>query len=160
MHIRVCTLEDLPEILSVYAYAREFMARTGNPDQWGKSNPPEEVLRRDIELQQLYLMEAKGEICGVFAFIPGEDPTYAYIEGKWNHNLPYGTIHRIAGNGKEKGILTACLDFCEKRSRYLRIDTHRNNLVMQHLVKKFGFSYCGIIYLANGAPRLAFDRFK
>lgn len=160
MNIRLCTEGDLPEILAVYDYARDFMARTGNPNQWGRTNPPEALLRTDIECRQLYAMEADGKICGVFAFIPGEDPTYGYIEGNWHHDIPYGTIHRIAGNGREKGILYACLEFCQKRSRYLRIDTHRDNLVMQHLLGKNGFSYCGIIYLANGDPRLAFDRFK
>lgn len=160
MNIRVCAEEDIPKILPVYAYARGFMARTGNPNQWGMTNPPEAVLRKDVEMRQLYMVEKAGVICGVFAFIPGEDPTYGYIEGQWNHKIPYGTIHRIAGNGREKGVLSACLEFCEKGSRYLRIDTHRDNVVMQHLLKKHGFSYCGIIYLANGDPRLAFDRFK
>ena len=29
---------------------------------------------------------------------------------------------------------------------------------MQHLLQKNGFVYCGVIHLANGAPRLAFER--
>ena len=31
---------------------------------------------------------------------------------------------------------------------------------MQHLLEKHGFSYCGIIYLANGDPRLAYQRLQ
>ncbi len=31
---------DLPRILEIYAYAREFMKRTGNPNQW-KENAPQ-----------------------------------------------------------------------------------------------------------------------
>ena len=29
---------------------------------------------------------------------------------------------------------------------------------MQHNMKKHGFSYCGIIYLANGDERLAYQK--
>ncbi len=46
----------------------------------------------------------KPETSGVsFAFILGEDPTYQQIDGAWLNDQPYGTIHRIAGNGKIKG---------------------------------------------------------
>ena len=39
-------------------------------------------------------------------FIIGADPTYEVIEdGAWPDNSPYGTIHRIAGDGQVK-------DFC------------------------------------------------
>jgi len=35
----------------------------------------------------------------------------------------------------------------------IRIDTHRDNRIMQHVISKYGFTYCGIIYLANGDER-------
>ena len=41
---------------------------------------------------------------------------------------------------------------------HLRIDTHEKNLVMQNLVKKTGFSYCGIIYVDDGTKRLAYEK--
>ena len=41
--------------------------------------------------------------------------------------------------------------------RNLRIDTHNDNLTMQHIVAKAGFSYCGIIRLEDGDPRLAYQ---
>ena len=36
----------------------------------------------------------------------------------------------------------------------IRIDTHRDNKPMRHLLEKYGFTYCGIIYLLNGDERL------
>ena len=33
---------------------------------------------------------------------------------------------------------------------YARIDTHRDNKIMQHNILKHGFTYCGIIYLLSG----------
>ena len=46
---RGATRSDLPEILKIYARAREAMAAAGNPAQWGASFPPEELLKEDID---------------------------------------------------------------------------------------------------------------
>ena len=39
----------------------------------------------------------------------------------------------------------------------IRIDTHRDNQTMRRLLARYGFIECGIIYLANGDERLAFQ---
>jgi len=158
MKVRKATKEDLPEIARIYDRARAFMRETGNPNQWGKNHPHISTLEADIALGQLYLLEDNMTLCGVFAFIIGEDPTYRVIDGAWHSDEPYGTIHRIAASGKKGGVFSACIEFCEKRIGYLRIDTHERNLIMQHLVVKHGFRPCGIIHLADGSPRLAYDR--
>ncbi len=48
MSIETAQEQDLPELLHIYARARELMRQSGNPTQWGDSWPPEEVLRRDL----------------------------------------------------------------------------------------------------------------
>lgn len=155
--VRGAVKEELPRIEEIYAYARDFMARTGNPNQWGMSHPPLSQLREDIANGNLYVVEDGGEIHGVFAFFLGEDPTYSYIEdGAWHSDRPYGTIHRIASDGSG-GILAAALAFARSKIDYIRIDTHRDNKVMQHTLDKHGFRRCGIIYLADGNPRIAYD---
>ena len=46
--IRKSKEEDFDRIMKLYEYAREFMARTGNPNQWGPNRwPPEEVVREE-----------------------------------------------------------------------------------------------------------------
>ena len=97
--IRKAVGNDLPEILEIYENARRFMAENGNPNQWGKTNPPQYTLERDIQLEQLYVVVREGKIRGVFAFIPGIDPTYGYIEGAWRSDAPYAAIHRVASDG-------------------------------------------------------------
>ena len=79
--IRKAVYEDLDKILAIYAHARSFMRSHGNLEQWKGGHPYREVLESDIQKGQLYVLE-EGEVCGVFAFIPGEDPTYGYIEGE------------------------------------------------------------------------------
>lgn len=160
MKIRRAVMSELPQIMAVYEYARDFMARTGNPDQWGKTHPTEAAVVEHIKNGNLYVVLQDGGIVGAFAFIPGIDPTYGYIEGNWNTDEPYSTIHCVASNGKVKGMFAKVVEYCEKHSRHLRIDTYKDNKIMQRAIEKQGFSYCGIIFLASGSPRLAYDRIK
>ena len=139
MPIRLATTADLPAISAIYAFARTQMAKDNNPTQWGKSHPPLDLLKADITAKHLYVIEEAGNIGGVFAFILGEDPTYQQIDGAWLNDQPYGTIHRIAGNGKIKGTFSKALAFCEQLEPNIRIDTHQNNKRMQHLLEKKWF---------------------
>lgn len=158
--IRLAQLDELDEILKIYEYAKKFMIETGNPTQWAGGYPQRELLEQDIANGGLYVVTEETGICGVFYFVIGPDPTYALIEnGSWNSDQTYGTIHRIAGNGTG-GVFGAALDFCRNQIDYLRIDTHEDNKVMQHVVTKYGFLPCGIIYTDDGTPRIAFDRLE
>jgi len=155
--IRKAAREDLPRIEEIYAYARKFMAETGNPNQWGKTTPPTAQLEEDIIKGDLYVLIHNDVIHGVFYFYIGEDPTYGIIDdGKWRSDTPYGTIHRIAGDGSG-GVLAAAVAFGRTKINHIRIDTHHDNKIMQKAVAKQGFRRSGIIYLANGDPRIAYD---
>ncbi len=156
--IRRAGYEDLPALLRLYAAAREFMKAQGNSTQWGGSSPAKELLEEDIRTGRLYVCERQGRLCGAFAFPVGEDPTYERIEeGAWFDHTPYGTIHRLAGDGGESGIFSECLSWCRERIRHIRIDTHENNVIMRHLIEKNGFVRCGIIHVADGSPRIAYE---
>ncbi len=158
MKIRLADEKDLVKISEIYDIARDFMQKSGNPSQWVNGYPSKGVVLNDISNKNLYVME-EDVIVGVFAFIIGKDKTYDVIEqGEWFSDEPYGTIHRIASNGKRKGIFSAIVSFCEKRMWHLRIDTHRDNKIMQHLIDKHGFRKCGIIYTATNSPRIAFEK--
>ena len=154
--IRPATQADMADILEIYAHARRFMAENGNPTQWGQHHPAKDMLEEDIRHSRLYVVESNGRLCGVFMFAVGDDPTYTYIEGSWRSDAPYGVIHRIAGAGG--GVFAAALEYCSAIISHLRIDTHGDNKPMQHMVEKAGFSKRGIIYVADGTPRIAYDR--
>ena len=159
LKVRTAVEEDLSVVLSIYASAREFMKKTGNPTQWGDWYPPISYLEEDIKLERLFVLECDGEIVGAFMFFIGIDPNYAVIEdGKWTLDKEYGVIHRVASNGKARGLFKAVFDFALSKTDYLRIDTHSDNSVMQGVLKKFGFNECGRVYmLDDGTPRIAFD---
>lgn len=150
---------DLPRILEIYDIAKAYMRASGNPNQWNGAYPDPETLRTDMEKQRLYVYKKNGRIHGVFMLLLEEEPTYAYIEdGSWREETPYGTIHRLAGDGEVKGLFAKCVAFCEKKVPYLRADTHFDNHTMQHLLEKNGFERRGIIYLKNGDPRIAYQK--
>lgn len=154
--IRPAKQADLEQILGIYEVARQFMAEQGNPTQWHSGYPDRELLEQDIQLGRLYALVREEIICGAFVFYIGDDPTYAYIEGNWVSDKPYGVIHRIAGTGG--GIFAAALSFCIEQIGHIRIDTHHDNKPMQHVVEKAGFSKRGIIYVEDGTPRIAYER--
>lgn len=159
MEIRKANMQDLPEILKLYAEARIFMQETGNGTQWGTSYPPKEQVEADIQAGKSYVCEADGVLAGVFYFSEGPDPDYAKIyAGSWLESGPYHVMHRVAAPGRVKGAGSFCIRWCVEHSgRNLRIDTHQNNLPMQHVLEKIGFTRCGIIYLADGDERIAFE---
>ncbi len=159
MKIRNAGLEDLPEILKLYEEARAFMQETGNETQWGTSYPPVERVEADIREGKSYVCEADDVLAGVFYFSEGPDPDYAEIyEGSWIGTGAYHVMHRVAAPGRVKGAGSFCIRWCAEHGQGdLRIDTHRNNLPMQHVLGKLGFETCGIIHLADGDERIAFE---
>ena len=151
---------DLPQILKIYDHARAAMKGSGNPTQWGDNYPPQEMLEEDIDSNRLFVYVVNGQIEAVFAFILGADPTYAVIEdGQWlNDTLPYGTVHRLASAGRQKGVASAVLEWSLEHCQSLRADTHADNKIMQHLLEKNGFARCGIIHVEDGTPRVAYQK--
>ena len=137
------------------------MRKNGNTKQWTGGYPTEEIIKKDIEYGNSYVcLDEEQKIVGTFAFIQGDDPTYAHIyDGAWiDDKQPYGVIHRLASTEDSKGVASACLQWCYRQIPNLRADTHRDNHILQYILKKYGFQYCGIIYLLNGDERLAFQK--
>lgn len=160
MFIRNARQDDLDKILIIYDDARKYMRTNGNMHQWDGGYPSEELLKKDIENNSLYVVENQGDgILCVFAFLPGPDITYAEIyDGYWPENEDYYVIHRIAVSVHRKGVASFVFDECLKKADILRIDTHKDNIPMQNSLKKNGFEYCGIIHLLNGDERLAYRK--
>ena len=161
MEIRKTRMDELDKVMQIYARARQFMAEHGNPNQWGKVKPPREQIVRDIEAGNSYVCVEQDEIAATFFYREDVDPTYVKIyDGVWVNDAPYGVVHRIASAGTVKGAGSFCLNWAFGQCGNLKIDTHHDNVVMQNTLRKNGFIYCGIIYLEDGAERLAFQKVK
>jgi hypothetical protein len=159
MLIRNTEARDLEAVMEIYSKAREFMSENGNGTQWGKTHPARELIESDIASRDGYVVEKNGEIVGTFFFKIGEDPTYQVIHGgRWINDGKYGVIHRIAVKYQGCGIVGFVYDHCYGIIKNLRIDTHKDNIPMQRSLEKAGFKYCGIIHIANGDERIAYQK--
>lgn len=162
--LQLAKQEEMNSILDILEEGIQYLA-TQKVNQWQNGYPNEEVLTQDIAKKQLFTY-TEDQIVGIAALIPGTEPTYGYIEdGKWLNNEDYLTIHRMTVSQKRKSRFSATTmmkeieEYCLRNNLYqIRIDTHKDNMPMQYLLKKCGFTYCGIIYLADGDQRLAFQK--
>lgn len=159
--IRRSRQEDIQGIMRIFEEGKQKMRESGNLSQWSGGYPSAGAVLDDIGMGNSYVVEKEGRIIATFAFILGEDPTYKRIEdGKWLNDEPYGTIHRIASEKGTKGILPMVLDWAFGKVDNVRIDTHADNAPMLHILEREGFAYCGIIFVADGTPRKAFQKCK
>lgn len=170
MQWKQAQLCDLEEILEIIEDAKHFH-RKNNINQWVGERPSSEDLQNDILHDRFFILQDcdNHRIIACAALIIGEDPTYQSIyEGHWNtcpNGEPYATIHRFAvakeytGKGCSKVFMEKIFHYLKQlRVCNVRIDTHKDNLLMQKLIAQSGFSYCGIIHIADGSERIAFDK--
>lgn len=160
MSIRLATYNDIPAIMPVIDAAREMMHASGNVNQWINGYPSEEVIHADIARDGGFVVTDDERIVAYFAFLPSPEPTYAQIyDGQWlDDHMPYHVIHRIGSYPDAHHVFGDIMDYCFSCDPNIRIDTHRDNTIMQHNIAKHGFTYCGIIYLASGDERLAYQK--
>lgn len=161
MKIRKTALDELELLQNIYNEARQYMRVNGNSHQWVNGYPSDELLKKDIEEGTSYVCVEDKQIVGVFTFTIGEDETYKKIyDGEWLNEDEYGVVHRLGVSSAKKGVGTVCLDWCFQQMPNLKIDTHETNLPMQKLLIKNGYQKCGMIYVNDGTPRVAFQKQK
>lgn len=161
MKLRLTTLEDVNAVMSIINQAKEYLKSQGI-NQWQDGYPNEESIITDINNHEAYVLEKDNEIIATAMISETKEPTYDYIEGKWLQNNKYLVVHRIAIKDDQKGQGLAKIILGEAIKLYpdnysIRMDTHDDNLSMQRFLTKYGFTYCGTIYLANKDKRRAYE---
>ena len=159
--IRQATHADMAEIMMVMVSARQIMRSSGNLRQWDDSYPSEDIISSDMERCGGFVLEEDGRVVAYYAFLASPEPTYEKIyDGRWIDNEhSYHVIHRIASYPDVHHVFRDIMEYAFSKDRNIRIDTHRDNHIMQHNIEKHGFTYCGIIHLASGDERLAYQKY-
>ena len=65
---------------------------------------------------------------------------------------------RQASDGRMRGLFRECLTFASKHCSEIRVDTHEDNAPMRQLLVAEGFVPCGTVYIADGSPRIAYQK--
>jgi len=165
MQIRKAIPSDADSIMHIFRQAQASLQRQG-VNQWQNGYPNPEIVDRDIASGNSLVCIMNSLVCASFVLSFDYEDTYDSIyEGHWLSTGQYAVLHRLAiGDAyKGQGVGTAMIAHAEQIClscgiHSIKVDTHRDNMPMQNLLCRNRFLYCGIIYLADGQERLAFEK--
>lgn len=165
MIFRKATCNDIEFIMTIIKQAQKYLKSKGI-NQWQNNYPNKEIIESDIKEGSSHVLINNNKIIATVALSFSGEKTYQNIyNGEWLTNGRYAVIHRIAveNNYKGKGIFSIIIDYavkiCFDNNVYsIKIDTHEENESMKKTLINNGFLYCGIIYLEDGAKRLAYEK--
>ena len=159
MKIRKAKEKDLTAIKNIFEIAKKKMLSDGNGFQWNQEDYPYKLVFNDMDHGNCYVVvDDKNNVEATFAVIIGDDPCYKLIDGHWLNDMTYCTIHRMASSGKIPHVFSIILDYVKENFKMdIRIDTYQYNLRMKHLIEKYGFTFCGTVFMKDGSPRLAYQ---
>lgn len=167
IYLRQATPDDLPRIIDIIDGAKKTLRDRG-VEQWQQGYPNEEILKQDIQEDISYVLVLNGAVVGTAALQQGYDKNYQEMNsGSWDSDsdVTYSIIHRIAIEADHQGehLSSALIQQLFTMSNYLgyrdvRIDTHPDNLVMQHIISSNGFEEKGTITMdEDDGVRLAYQ---
>ena len=163
MVFRKSTLADADAVSEIYDLARESLKRNEIP-QWQEGVPGKESFLADVKNGNSYVIEDGGEVVGTIQIIEREPCYETVYNGAWMEES-HLVAHRVAVKVgcRQRGVGTMLLCEAEKKAiesgkKALRIDTHEKNFKMRGMLEKNGYKNIGIIHLANGDERFAYEK--
>lgn len=159
IYVRQGTQADIPAIMGIIDDARAFLHAQGI-NQWQGTYPDQPAVAADIQKGTNRLLIVDGVVAGNASLLEGPDPFYGKIDGAgWQGAQSYMMIHRFAVAAKVRGqhlsklFMSNLISEAYARGfRDLRIDTHAQNQIMQHVILGNGFTFRGIVYLDEPVP--------
>lgn len=166
MQMRMATYGDVDIVCGIIRQAQKRMHDLGI-DQWQNGYPNRDSIMSDVATGAGRVMCESEWIAAYGAVKFGADPTYGRIDsGSWlTAGDDYVVVHRLAvsDDSLHAGVATEFMRQVENEARRrglasFRVDTHRDNAYMRSMLGKLGFTYCGVIYVSDGSPRLAYEK--
>lgn len=162
---RLATEADLPTVMTIVAEARQFLHDREIP-QWQGPYPTEATFLADIKQRALWVAVRAQKVVLMMTLLHGPDPNYSDIDGEWvQPTSEYLVMHRIAVTRTVagQGVAQAAFAFALQQAQVLklvslRFDTHELNTGMRHLASKNDFMFCGTVLMADGTPRVAYEK--
>lgn len=159
---KLADLSDIPVILRITDAGRRAQREQGFL-QWQDGYPDKAIVESDILLGAGRLL-LDGDTPVAYASLIVSDPGYEALGDIWRYSGPYGVIHRMAVSDayRGKGVSGIFFDFLEadaadKGIKAIRVDTGRENMVMQHILSRRHYCSHGLHTFPWG-PRLAYEK--
>lgn len=160
---RKATLIEIPQIWAILQQAIQRRKEDGS-NQWQDGYPNQEVVRKDVEAGQGFVLTDRETIIGYSAVLINDEPEYARIKGNWLSNGDFVVFHRVAlseeylGKGLAQKIIECIEEFAKSNNIFsVKADTNHDNMAMLKIFEKSGYSYCGKVYF-RGSERNAFEK--
>ncbi|NVY96413.1 GNAT family N-acetyltransferase [Lactobacillus sp. DCY120] len=167
-YVRKVRAAELKTVVRIINEAKQVL-QSRNVDLWQKGYPDQTVLKDDIARQIAYFLICDEQIVGVAALEDqGEAHYEQLIEGSWSKDSKeqYAVIHRVAicqghqGEGLASTFIQHLLSVAAVADfKDIRIDTHVDNVPMQHVILKNGFQQCGRLEDSLHTPCFAYQKF-
>ena len=162
MIFRKATIADIDSISQIILAASARLGAAG-VDQWQRGYPNRGSVEQDVAAGVGMVLCEGDTIITYGAVIFSGEPAYNDItNGEWLTQGEYAVIHRLCvsetfvGMGFARRFMEAAEAMASERVASMRIDTHPQNMIMQGLVKKLGYSYCGDVVIES--RRLAYEK--
>lgn len=162
MIFRKATTEDIDTIERMIKAASGRLGAAGI-DQWQRGYPNRTSIENDVEAGVGMVLALGNEILAYGAVIFTGELAYDDLTGgQWLTNGEYAVVHRLCvseifvGMGFAKQFMSAAEAMAAERVKSFRIDTHPDNKIMQNLVERMGFTYCGDVVIES--RRLAYEK--
>lgn len=144
---------DLDGIMTCYSKCIAKMHRQ-NIFQWDEDYPNREIIKKDIELSQLFIVKELDEVLAVVCLNDEQHPTYKSI--KWSFGSNALVVHRLAVNPdtQGKGLAKKLMIFSEKKALELgyegiRLDTFVENEIAIDFYLKLGYKKLDLVSFKN-----------
>ena len=161
--LKLADIQDLTIAIQLIEQGKAFLKSLGI-DQWQNGYPDEVCIKNDILERKGYFLVYGKAIVGYMCIDFDGEPAYDNLQGKWLSHMPYVVVHRMVINNtfKKKGLASIAFQLVEKLAiqngiQSFRVDTDIDNKIMQHILNKNGFQYCGIVNFDN-SEKIAFEK--
>ena len=151
--------EDMDALLDILEQAKAYLRESG-VDQWQEGYPNREALLADMEAGRGWIFECEGRPAGYECISMSPEECYRDIDGAWlTEGENYAVIHRAmaAADFRHTKLASEMFSLAEDLAagmgrQSVRVDTHRDNMAMNRLCEKLGYTFCGVVDLSSVDP--------